>query len=133
MSTAPELRNLASKKSAPVPGRTTDPATRIRPSNWIVMDPMEPPAPITVVTTPLTPKVRSGAPVVVRRAKARDRLMAELLLEAEVNPATTILPSLWIATAAAVLKLLNPVSTRPVPLPNVLSSVPSLLKRARAK
>ena len=81
--------------------------------------------PMSVVTLPSVSKVVSSAPVVVYRKTAKSLLLV---------PATTIFPSLWIATAFAVSAVLVPMSV--VTLPSVskeVSSDPSVLYRTTAK
>jgi hypothetical protein len=101
------------------------PATTIRPSSWIAMSDgaseAEPAGPGVAVAMPSPPKVGSSAPDCVKR-RTKNSLVP--------GPATTILPSAWMASVWP----RPPCSlvTMP-PVPNVGSRFPSESKRARKK
>ena len=74
---------------------------------------------MSVVTLPSVSKVVSREPSVAYRAMAKSLLLL---------PATSIFPSLWIATAFAVSAVLVPMSVVTLPsVSKVVSSDPSVL------
>src|SRR5438874_1565745 len=82
-----------------------------------------------VMTLPPVANVASRTPEVVYRARAKSYEFEPL----PAHPAATILPSDWMATAAAKSSL-DPMGVMTLPpVPNVGSRAPEVVYRARAK
>src|ERR1700710_1645515 len=112
----------------------TVPATTISPSGWMVRPAAKADAegPKLVATRPPVPKVASSLPLALYRASPNSSM--KLVSKSWSVPATTILPSAWTATPAAVSDVFGPkLAGAPPPDPKEVSRLPPTLKRATAK
>ncbi len=90
------------------PSRTTAivvvfvwPATTAFPSGWIATAKASSLPPVSIVRDPVPLKLESTVPFVVRRTTTMSRLLSFVGLVLTNEPATTILPSAWRASALA--------------------------------